>query len=358
MFLVIASIVIVMKRKSNVVMRFCKRWFLYLAALVTVVNVAFVFNNIQSVLIHYSTSLSLISFLGTYFIKEAINFLLLGATLVIAGIAGESLRNEVFKPRPGISLLHYLRSSFYTRAVSRLILLGYVLFFILLGVQAALFYLGQNYLGVWKEWFRMAQFSSAYLPFLSACAIGLNASFNEEVLFRLFGITWGKKYLKNTAFAIIFTSLIWGFGHSQYAIFPVWFRGIEVSIMGLIYGFIFIRYGLIPLIVAHYLFDVFWGVAAYILGHTTPYLFTSSVFVLAIPLIFACIAYFMNKEEREKEIKTLLDNIQKYNLGILINFVSAKKSQGLNAAVISKELVENNWDNELVDLAVNEVFKT
>jgi hypothetical protein len=128
--------------------------------------------------------------------------------------------------------------------------------------------------------------------------------------------------------------------------------------MGLIYGFIFIRYGLIPLIVAHYLFDVFWGVAAYILGHTTPYLFTSSVFVLAIPLIFACIAYFMNKEEREKEIKTLLDNIQKYNLGILINFVSAKKSQGLNAAVISKELVENNWDNELVDLAVNEVFKT
>jgi len=275
---------------------------LYLAAFLIIVNLAFVFNNIQSILIHYSTSVSLVSFLGIYLIKGIINFLLLAAILIMSGLAGESLRNEVFKLNPYSSFLHYLRSTFYSRAVTRAIIFGYCLFFILIGVQAAIFYLGQKYLGVWKEWFRLTQFSTAYLPFLTAFAIGLNASFNEEVLFRLFGITWGKKYLKNTVLAIIFTSLIWGFGHSEYAIFPVWFRGIEVTILGLIYGFIFIRYGLIPLIVAHYLFDVFWGVAAYILGHTTTYLFGSSVFILVIPLIFAYFAYFMNKEEKEREI--------------------------------------------------------
>jgi membrane protease YdiL (CAAX protease family) len=285
------------------------------------------------------------------------NFLLLGVTFIMFGIAGESLSNEVFKSKPYSSFLYYLRTSFYNRAVSRAVFFGYCLFFIMIGVQAAIFYLGQKYLGVWKEWFRLTQFSSAYLPFLSALAIGINASFNEEVLFRLFGITWGKKYLKNTVLAIVFTSLIWGFGHSQYAIFPVWFRGIEVSILGLIYGFIFVRYGLIPLITAHYLFDVFWGVAAYILGHTTKYLFASSVFILAIPLIFACAAYFANKEEKEKEIGAMLDGTQEYNLGILRAFVSLKKSQGFDAVAISKELIGHNWDIELVDLAIKKVFK-
>jgi len=357
MFLVISSIVIVVKRRSNVLMRFCKKWFLYLAAIVTAVNLAFIFNNIQSILIYYPTSLSLASFLGTYLIKESINFLLLGATLIMAGIAGESLRNDVFKSSPHISFLHFLRSTFYNRTVSHQIILGYILFFILIGVQAFLFNFGQTYLGVWKEWFRMAQFSSAYVPFLSACAIGLSASFNEEVLYRLFGITWGKKYLKNTILAVVFTSLLWGFGHSQYAIFPVWFRGIEVTILGLIYGFIFIKYGIIPLIVAHYLFDVFWGVAAYILGHATAYLFTSSLIVLAIPLIFAFIAYFVNSRKPEIKISTILDDIQRYNLNILLAYVSEKKSQGSLAGEISDELVRNNWDIELVGLAVKQVFK-
>lgn len=357
MFLVTSSAFIVLKKRSNVIMKFCKIWFLSVAAIIILINLVFIFNDIQSILIHYSTSISLGSFLGIYVIKEMIYLLLIGITFAMSGIAGESLHNELFKPRQNSSFMHYLKSSFYCRAASRAVFLGYCLFFILIGVQAAIFYLGQKYLGVWKEWFRLSQFSSAYFPFLSAFVIGINASFNEEVLFRLFGISWGKKYLKNTVLAIIFSSLIWGFGHSQYAIFPVWFRGIEVTILGLIYGFIFIRYGLIPLIVAHYLFDVFWGVAAYILGHTTKYLFTSSLFVLAIPLIFALIAYLKNGDEKERDIKTVLDDTQKYNLSILMNFISAKKSQGLGAQAIKGELIEHNWDLELVDLGINEIFK-
>ncbi len=356
MLLVIVSTFIVVRKRSDVIMRSCKRWFLYLAAFIVLANFVFVFNNIQSVLIYYYTSVSLVSFMGTYFVKELINSLLLGATLVIAGLAGESIRNDVFKSKPHISFLHYLRSTFYCRTVSRAIFLGYILFVILIGIQAVLFHIGQKYLGVWKEWFRMAQFSSAYLPFLSACAIGLNASFNEEIMYRLFGITWGKKYLKNTALVIILTSVIWGFGHAQYAVFPVWFRGIEVSTLGLLYGFIFIKYGLIPLLVSHYLFDVFWGVAAYLLGHTTTYLFTSSLLIFAIPFIFACIAYFMNKDEREKDISILLNNEQRYNLGILLTYIRARKSEGYGASAIKNELIKNNWDAELVALAIGEVF--
>jgi membrane protease YdiL (CAAX protease family) len=235
-------------------------------------------------------------------------------------------------------------------------MLGYILFVILLGYQATIFYLGQKYLGVWKEWFRLTQLSSSYIPFLTAFVIGSSASLNEEILFRLFGISWAKRYLKNTILAVILTSVIWGLGHSGYAIFPVWFRAIEVGLMGVLFGIIFIRYGLLPLIVAHYLLDVFWGVAAYILGSSSVYLFAGSMGILVMPLVFAAAAYFINKEEKEREIETMLDAHQRYNLDILIAFVSLKKSQGTSVQTIKEELILHEWDTSLIDLAIKEVF--
>ena len=50
----------------------------------------------------------------------------------------------------------------------------------------------------------MAYFSSAYIPLLSAFAIGFTASFNEEVIFRLFGISLTKKYLLPTTLTELF----------------------------------------------------------------------------------------------------------------------------------------------------------
>ena len=78
---------------------------------------------------------------------------------------------------------------------------------------------------------------------------------------------------------------------------------------------------------------------------------------MAIPLTFAVVSYFINKKEEEREIKTLLDSTQEYNLNILISFVSIKKSQGFSVTTIKEELLRHNWDSALVDLAISEVFK-
>ncbi|MCX5704182.1 MAG: hypothetical protein NT066_06820, partial [Candidatus Omnitrophica bacterium] len=129
------------------------------------------------------------------------------------------------------------------------------------------------------------------------------------------------------------------------------------SLIGFLLGFIFIKYGLIPLLIAHYLFDVFWGVAAYILGHSSNYLFAGSIFTLAIPLLFALIAYFVNREEKEKEIRIVLNRTEEYNLNILLTFVTAKKSQGLSPEAIKAELLYHNWDITLIELAIKDVFK-
>jgi len=350
------AIFIAAKRRGNISNNNCRKWFFSLGMVLVAVNLISIFDNLQSLIINYPTSVSLNSYLGVYILRALINFILFSVAFVMPGIAGESLRKEVLPEARQSSFTHYLLSTFYSRRVAGAVLFGYLVFIIMLGMQAVMFYLGQKYLGVWKEWLRLAQFSTAYVPYFSAFVVGISASLTEEVIFRLFGISWGRKYLRNTFLAILFTSIVWGFGHSGYAIFPVWFRGIEVSLMGILYGFIFIRYGIIPLIVAHYLFDVFWGTAAYILGRSPLSLFSGSLFILSLPLIFAVVAYLINKEEKERPIEVVLNNVQRYNLGVLRAFIAARKSQGENAASIEAGLIRNNWDPELVSLAIKEVF--
>jgi hypothetical protein len=256
-----------------------------------------------------------------------------------------------------LSFSHYLKATFFCRSMSGLIVLGSLLFFVLIGFQAVIFHFGRTYLGVWDEWTKFTQYASSYIPFFGAFAIAVTASLNEEIMFRLFGVSWGKRYFRNIAIAITLSAVIWGFGHSEYAIFPVWFRGIEVSLMGIFYGLIFVRYGVIPLIVAHYLFDAFWCSAAYIIVKSPLYLFLGSMGVLLLPLGFALAAFVWNKPETERDITSLLDPIQKYNLEVLKAFIIQRRSQGLSLEGLRQELVDHNWDDDLVGMALKEIWK-
>jgi membrane protease YdiL (CAAX protease family) len=350
------AVFIVVTRKNHLTTSICKKWYIYLAVFIFIINLAMVFNNLQEMLMSYNTSAPLSSFLGATSVKLIIGSLFICVVFVFPGLAGESLHEEKISSGKSPTLLHYIKSNFYNRSVTASVLLGYLLFLILLGVQAGIFYLGQKYCGVWKEWTTLTQFSSAYLPFLGAFIIGANASLIEEVIFRLFGINLFTRHLKKTFVAILLSSLVWGFGHSGYAVFPFWFRGIEVTILGFVFGYMFIYYGLITVIVAHYLFDVFLGVAPYILGHSSAYLSLSSLFILLIPLFFAAVSYIMNKPQEEREIKQMLGKTGVYNLNILLAFIALKKSQGISADELRRELVRHNWDVSLVELAIKEAF--
>ena len=350
------SIVLVIKRKQTLAVRLTKTWFIYLTVFLGIVNFLYILNNLQNIIISYPTSVSYNLYLVNYFMSIFLNLVFIVTIFIMPGLAGESLREEVLTQNKYSSFFYYLKSTFLSRSLSGSIIFGYLLFFILLGLQSVIFYFGQRYIGVWKEWMRMSQFSSTYIPFLSAFIIGINASLSEEVLFRLFCISYLKKYFKNIILAVIFSAFIWGLGHTGYAIFPVWFRVLEVGLLGCLFGFSFLRYGLIVVLVAHYLFDVFWGVSAYLLGKSNLFLFSGALLVLFLPILIAIIIWFLNKEEKEKEIKFLLTPTEKYNLNILINFISTKKLSGLSAEKIKEELISYNWDSLLVDLAIKEVF--
>jgi membrane protease YdiL (CAAX protease family) len=355
--LLAAAISIVLKNRQNIVPRLVKGWFYSAALFLIIINAGDFINNLQYVFMHYPTSARLGAFLGLSVTKWLFNIGFLAVGFIMPGIAGESLRSEVLPQNPQSSFLSYIKSSFLNRGLTQAILLGYLVWVIMLGMQAVIFYNGQKFLGVWKEWYMMTYFSSAYIPIFSAFVIAIGASLNEEIIFRLFGISFVKKYLRSLIPAVLVTSVIWGMGHTMYAIFPVWFRIIEITLIGIFYGFIFIRFGIIPLIVAHYLFDAFWCSAAYLLGQSYGYLFYSAVGLLSIPLIFAFGAYFFNRTQQERAERYVLDKIQEYNLGILITFIAAKRAQGVSAELIQEELLNNNWDHLLVNLAIAETSK-
>ncbi|MDD5513017.1 MAG: type II CAAX endopeptidase family protein [Candidatus Omnitrophica bacterium] len=356
-FILGCSIIILLKRKDSVLMPACRNFFWLAALVIIALNLFSWFNDFQSLLAVYPTTSSFSAFFGIYLVKVLISLTIFTVLIILPGVAGEFLRREAFPDKQYSSFWHFLRASFLSRALARGVLFGYLCFMVFLGLQAIIFRMGQRYLGVWETWSSLTQFSSAYVPFFTAFVIGITAGFQEEVIFRLFGVSWAKKYLKNTLLAVIFAALIWGIGHSQYAVYPVWFRSIEVTILGIVFGFVFLRYGIIPVIVAHYLFNVFLGVSPYLFGKSSLYLFSGALFILLLPLFLAAKAYFANHPDQEEPAAEILSENQRYNLEVLIDFVSRKKLAGLGSDQLREELLRHDWDALLVTLAIKEVYK-
>jgi hypothetical protein len=104
-----------------------------------------------------------------------------------------------------------------------------------------------------------------YLPWLSPIAISLQAGFWEEALFRAVPIA-GAALLGNRyggrkwwiGAALIIQALIFGAGHATYPNVPAYARVVELFIPALGFGFIYLRWGFLPAVILHFVYDVVW----------------------------------------------------------------------------------------------------
>ena len=356
--LLTAAIFFVIIRRHHLILHRIKNPCIIAALFLFLCEIVLYVNGLEYILYEYPTTTSFLSYFWSFFATLLLNIFFSVFIFTMPFLAGESLFHEVFPQRRDNTLLHHIRSTFFSRRVSALIVTGYLAALIMLGLQAILFYIGERHLGVWTEYRWMNSFSASYFAFIPAFVIGLSASLTEETMFRLFGISFGKRILKNTMLAVILTSVIWGFGHSEYPVYPMWFRGVEVSCLGILLSVIFLKFGLIPVLVAHYLFDAFWCSANVLLGQSAPDVFYSALVVLFCPLVIAAAAFILNRSENERPMAWELSQHQRYNLELLKYYLShhpPPDTEGREEEI--RKIVEHGWDIAVVETAFNELDK-
>jgi len=131
---------------------------------------------------------------------------------------------------------------------------GYLLAIFLLGVQQTLFYTGETGFGVWAVNDASNSLLNMLVPGLFPL-LAWAAAISEEAAYRLFGIALFKKLLRFDFIAVLVPSVFWAASHTLYPIYPVYTRLIEVTVIGIILGYAYLKYGFMTTLFAHACMD-------------------------------------------------------------------------------------------------------
>jgi len=341
------AIVVVVNRKHQVIARSVKPFYIGIGVGIFVLMMLDVLNSYQNLLFDYPTTQSLGDFVVRQFIESIIGPFFIGVAFVLPALAGESLRFEITPLQKNRSFLSALMSSFCSMNIARQILVGYIAAAVILGMQAVIFDFGFKYCGVWDELSWLTQDSTSLVPAFTALAIGFQASFSEEAMFRLFAINLFKKYGIPTMLAVFLSAMMWGFGHTGYEIFPMWFRGVEVTCIGIIMGIFYLRFGLVCVIVAHFLIDSFLTSLPYLLNPHLSSNFYSALAVITLPLLLALIARILNRNTEEKPLSIRFNAQQQFNYNLLLELCRSKTPNEMIA--FKTELQRHGWDAAIIE---------
>jgi len=261
---------------------------LALAAFVSVLSLGAGATMWPTVEFTYGTEVQWAAYVGLILLAGLFVAAVYGLWTLFIVAAGEALGRDTFPASLG-GLTDAARGRLLTPAIAAASVRGYALGFLILGYLTLFYLFARRFLGAWlpAEGPHSEIFNN-YAPFVAPLTISLVAAITEETTFRLFGISLVKRYLRSTVLALLIPALIWAFAHSSYAVFPIYIRGIELTIAGLIFGVAFLRLGLLTCIVAHFVVDAVLigmpllssGNAAYVV---------SGVIVIGIALIPAAL---------------------------------------------------------------------
>ncbi|CAM3046803.1 type II CAAX endopeptidase family protein [Paenibacillus sediminis] len=228
---------------------------------------------------------------------QAVFTLFMCALLYFSLVGGNGLwKKEGLNPWPRA------KEPGYGKYVLNSMIVGYEWAFILLGVQSIIYIILENTIHTWSTTDTSQSPYNMLYPWLFPTMAWL-AGISEEATYRLFGIKMMKKIVKNTFLACLIPTIIWAFGHTLYPIYPVVSRPIELIIIGLLFSFIFLRYGFIAVMFAHVIFDsILMGYGLVTVGGTLN--ISVGIASIIIPAIVAYIIYLFNPAKKEKPYVT------------------------------------------------------
>ena len=127
------------------------------------------------------------------------------------------------------------------------------------------------------------------MPWISGIAASVNAGVWEESLFRalplsLLSLWVGQRATRRwwMAAGVVASALIFGFAHANYASWPPYSRGVEIFLDACFWAVLFLNFGLLVTVVAHFVYDlVLFGIFAGS-GTTIEYRVTAAIILLAL----------------------------------------------------------------------------
>jgi len=187
-----------------------------------------------------------------------------GFALGLVFMAAEGLTRRAFGEHPQLWRV-WAADAAGTRAIGGRTFAGYLLVPIELAFVATFYYATNRWLGWWQpsEQLTDPNILASYFPAIGPIALALQAGMMEECLFRAIplalGALVGARFdHRNAGIAVAFVlqALVFGAAHANYPGFPAYSRLVELIVPSLVWAAIFLRYGLVPTILLHALFDL------------------------------------------------------------------------------------------------------
>jgi Type II CAAX prenyl endopeptidase Rce1-like len=170
-----------------------------------------------------------------------------------------------------------------TRPVMQSMLAGVGTFGIHLGWLILYYILGRSF----KLWCPLevanSETLSSLVPAFSALNVGFTASLTEEFTYRVLGLMAFQRIVKKFWLANLLQAAAWAFMHSNYPQEPPYARGLELTVVGVLYGAVMSKFGLVACVLSHNLVDTFLGLAP--LFDSTDKGLQASAFIAMLPLV-------------------------------------------------------------------------
>jgi hypothetical protein len=322
---------------------FRKRWVLWRAPLfwgifVALLNALTVFNEFPAEWMYYNTALTTQLFVLEKIIEIITDFLRYGFIFTISFMAAESLTRKAF---PGHIQLWRLSSRRVANSVQVLgrTVSGYLLVSLDFAFLIGLYFFSTKIFGWWtpSDVLFDPNVLATHFPWFSPVADSFTAGFWEECLCRAVPIAGAAIIGQKLGYrklwiggALIFQAILFGALHADYIGQPSYSRVVELIIPSLIYGWIYLRFGLLPCIILHFVYDaVLMALPLFVSSASGIWLDQTILVVLVFSPLWICIyrrlqdgkwrelgAKYYNKawqpsEKRKPEFKT--DNIPGYS---------------------------------------------
>lgn len=248
----------------------------------------------------YATTQSFAGYVATQVVVAVVSSALLAVVIALTFAAAEPLYRERWPERLRLAVVLHPRA-LATREMFRGLVLGLALAAVMFGGQILFYVLGRG-LGVWApQDVRYTDAVTTLAPWLFPLGISIQAALLEEGMFRLFAIPLLLAWTRSRLLAVLVPAVIWGFGHSSYPVEPGYVRGIEVGLIGVMFGLVFLRWGLVPVVVAHYTFDAALIATFLLRSSDLGFRISGAVvgFVLVLPLAAAVVLLLTRRGFRD-----------------------------------------------------------